>query len=153
MLFQPLADPRFLTPLRALRQLERLLAEPERGRPTPLALALYRRGDDVLLRAALPGVEAQDLSIEVKHDTLTLSGRFASEPEGERVLAEHVERPRGEFRRSLQLPYEIDESRVQARLERGVLEIELPRRLKHPPVKIQVLTEGHQAERKSEQPS
>jgi HSP20 family molecular chaperone IbpA len=146
MRFQALADPRFLTPLRALRQLERLLGEPDQGRPTPLSFALYTRGDDVLLCTALPGVEAKDISLEVKDDLLTVSGRFASEPESESALAEHVERPRGNFRRSLRLPFEIDEARVQARLERGVLEIELPRRVKNPPVKIQVRSEAPESQ-------
>ena len=141
MLFQTQADPRFLAPFGALRQLERLLAEPEMGAARP-AFSLYSRGDDLLLRTALPGVDAKDVSIEVVDATLTLSGRWPSEPEAERVVAEHVERPRGEFRRSLTLPYEIDASRVQARLERGVLEVELPRLQKSPPIQIQVRGEG-----------
>lgn len=138
MLFQTQADPRFLAPFRALRQLERLLAEPEQVQALPLGFALYTRGDDVLLRTALPGVEAKDLTLQVEDDTLTLAGRWAGEPEGEAALAEHVERPRGEFRRSLSLPFEVDAARVQARLDRGVLEIELPRLQKTPPIQIQV---------------
>lgn len=138
MLFQPRADTGFLSPFRALRQLERLLAEPELGRARPFGFALFTRGDDVLLRTALPGVEAKDLALQVEGDTLTLSGRWPSEPEVEAALAEHVERPRGEFRRSLRLPYEVDAARVQARLERGVLEIELPRLQKASPIQIQV---------------
>ncbi len=142
MLFATQADPRFLSSFRALRELGRLIAEPEPVRGTLGGFALYTRDDAVLLRTALPGVEAKDLTIEVKDDTLTLAGHWPSEPEGETALAEHVERPRGEFRRSLRLPFEIDASRVQARLERGVLEIELARQPEPAPVKIQVVTAG-----------
>ncbi len=142
MLFPTLATPPFFAPLQTLRQLERLLTEPDPdlvGSPT---FALHTRDDGVLLRAALPGIEAQDLTLEIEKDTLTLSGRWPAEPEAERPLAQHVERPRGEFERSLRLPFEIDAARVQARLQNGVLEIELPRHVQAPPVKIQVLTEG-----------
>ncbi|NOT31514.1 MAG: Hsp20/alpha crystallin family protein [Planctomycetes bacterium] len=141
MHFQPLG-PRFFASFRTLREFEQLRAEPDLGRVTPMPFALYTREGDVLLRTMLPGFEAKDLDLEVKDDTLTLSGRYRSEPEGETALGEHVERPRGEFRRSLRAPFEIDEARVQARLARGVLEIELPRLLKNPPVKIQVQSEG-----------
>jgi len=141
MLFPTLGDPRFFTPFQALRQLERFLAEPEPS-AAPLRFALYTRGDDLLLQTALPGVEAKDLSLEIKDDTLTLKARWPSEPQGDDVVAQHVERPRGEFVRSLHLPFEIDAARVQARLENGVLEIELPRLPKAAPVKIQLTPEA-----------
>ena len=46
------------------------------------------------------------------------------------------------FTRTLRLPFEVDAARVEAKLERGVLEVVLPRLVKNPPVKIQVLSEG-----------
>lgn len=141
MIFQP-HGPRFFASFRTLREFEQLLAEPHSRPATSMPFALYTREGDVLLRTVLPGVEAKDLDLEVKDDTLTLAGRWPSEPESEGASSEHVERPRGEFRRSLRAPFEIDEARVQARLERGVLEIELPRLMKNPPVKIQVQDEG-----------
>jgi HSP20 family protein len=139
MLFPTLADPRFLAPFHALRQLERLLADPA---PTgaPTSFALYRRGDDVLARTVLPGVEAKDLTLEVDGDTLILAGRWPAEPDAEGVLAQHVERPRGEFVRRLRVPFEIDASRVKAELRNGVLDVELPRVAVEPPKKIQVKT-------------
>jgi HSP20 family protein len=149
MLFQALADPRFFAPFRTLRQLERLLVESdlafESDHRTFLPVALYARGNDSLLRAVLPGVEPKDVAIEVEDDTVTLSGRWPSVPEAEQALAQHIERPRGEFRRSLRLAYEIDAARVQARMQHGVLEVELPRLEKEPPRKIQVTTEGPKA--------
>lgn len=142
MLFPTLAHPRYFTPFRTLFQLEPLFSEPDPALAAAPQFALYTRDDAVLLRAALPGVEAKGLTLEVEQDTLTLRGRWPSEPEGERLLAQHVERPHGEFERSLRLPFEIDAARVQARLLNGVLEIELPRHAQAAPVKIQVLTEG-----------
>jgi HSP20 family protein len=146
MLFLPLAERRLFSPFLALQdiqaELERLLAVPELGGSSAKAFELYTRDDGVLLRTPLPGVDPKDLALEVDGDALTLSGRFEDEPEAAKAPAQHVERPRGEFTRTLRLPFEIDAARVQAKLERGVLEVTLPRLVKNPPVKIQVLPEG-----------
>ena len=145
MPFDPFPNPAFLGPFHALRSLQaefaRLMTEPGSGRSTPLAFALYRREHGLLLRTPLPSVEPKDLSIEVDGNVLTLAGQFTAEPEESEARARHVERPRGCFSRTLHLPFEIDATRVQARLEHGVLEVELPRLQKTPPVKIQVVTE------------
>ena len=146
MLFQPRLERRFVSPFRALQEIqaefERMLAAPDAAGSRPMAFALYTRDDGLLLRAPLPGVESKDLTLEVDGDVLTLAGRFEDEPETAKAGARHVERPRGSFKQTLHLPFEIDPARVQAKLERGVLEIVLPRLVKNPPVKIQVLPEG-----------
>jgi HSP20 family protein len=95
----------------------------------------------LLLRTPLPSVEAKDISIEVDGNVLTLAGQFAPEPDEAAARARHVERPRGCFSRTLHLPFEIDAARVKARLEHGVLEVEMPRLQKTPPVKVEVLPE------------
>jgi HSP20 family protein len=146
MLFRPLGDRRSHSAFQALQDIqtefERWLAAPELGRTSTLAFALYTRDDGLLLRTPLPGIEPADLTLEVDANALTLAGRFPEEPEMVRSRAQHLERPRGSFTRTLRLPFEIDAARVQAKLERGVLEVVIPRLVKNPPVKIQVLPEG-----------
>lgn len=146
MRFDPLLRAGFLPPLEALRRLQaprgNRFDEPVSARSLPLAFALYRRDDALLLRTPLPGVEPSDLTLEVEGDVLTLSGRFAEEPEAGSALAQHVERPRGAFRRTLHLPFEVDAAGVEARLERGLLEVRLPRLQKTPPVTIPVVPEA-----------
>ena len=142
MLFDPLSARRPFSTLDALRGLqaefERMLVESGAGRSTPMAFALYTRDDALLLRTPLPGVDSADIALEIDDDTVTLSGRFKDEPEAGTAHARHLERPRGAFTRTLHLPFEVDAARVQAKLERGVLEVELPRLTKTPPKKIQV---------------
>jgi len=144
MLFDPRPSPRPFSALDALRGLqtefERLLTEDGPGRSTPMAFALYRRDDALLLRTPLPGVDAKDIALQIDGNVVTLSGQFQEVPEASAARARHVERPRGSFSRTLHLPFEVDAARVQAKLERGVLEIELPRLEKTPPVKIPVLS-------------
>lgn len=145
MPFDPFPNQAFLGPIQALKSLQaefaRLIGEPGAGRSTPLAFALYQREGSLLLCTPLPSVEAKDISIEVDGNVLTLAGQFTAEPDEASASARHVERPRGCFTRTLHLPFEIDAARVQARLENGVLEVEMPRVQKTPPVKIQVLPE------------
>jgi HSP20 family protein len=82
------------------------------------------------MSAEIPGVPRDSLSLRVEGQTLTL--------EGDRPLdrlektAEHlrVERFYGPFSRSLQLPAAIDEDKVKARFQLGVLEVYLPKSLK-----------------------
>jgi HSP20 family protein len=107
-----------------------------------MACALYARDNALLLRTPLPGVEAQNISLAVDGNAVTLEGEWPNTPEAEQATAQHLERPRGKFSRTLRLPFEIDAGRVQARMQNGVLEVEIPRLEKTPPVKIQVLSEG-----------
>jgi HSP20 family protein len=146
MLYEPRLETRFLSPLLALQSIQaefqRLLGEPSSERSPALAFALFTRDDGVLLRTALPGIDPANLTLEIDGSALTLAGRFEDEPENDKAGARHIERPRGSFTRTLHLPIEVDAKRVEAKLERGVLEVVLPCVVKDPPVKIQVLPEG-----------
>jgi HSP20 family protein len=145
MYFDPFTKTSFPTALEALRSIQaefdRRLGREGASRSSPMAFAVFSREGRVLLRTPLPGVEAQDVSIEVHLNRLTISGRFAEEPERETALAAHLERPRGSFKRTLHLPFDIDASRVKARLERGVLEVEAAPRADTLPIRIQVQAE------------
>jgi len=149
MLFESLAPTGFLTPLQTLRalhgEMERLFGAPGREAAGADTFALYTRENEMLLRAALPGVRASDLELEIHDDVLTLKGRILEEPELERAAARHLERPRGTFSRALRLPFEVDAERVEAHLERGVLEVRLPRAARATPRRIQIqpATETH----------
>lgn len=121
--------------------LQQTLGGSSAGNSSPMAFALYRREDGFVLRTPLPGLAAEAITLEVDGNALTLAGVWPEvAPEGTR--AGHVERPRGPFRRTLRVPFEIDAERVTARVERGVLEVLLPRRGRTSPRRITVLTEG-----------
>ncbi len=124
--------------------LERLQAEFERGGlhslPTSAAptLEVWSEGDDLRLRALIPGVAPDDIEISVQGDVLTLGGgvRDAEPRAGDRWLRR--ERANGSFTRTLQLPFAIDADGVKARLANGVLELELPRSAAEKPRRIPV---------------
>jgi len=147
MTWQALMNPHLFTPFGALRTVQAALdalREDERTAPVRtfmVPLALYTREDGCLLRAVVPGVSAEDLSIRIEGDTLTLEGTWPELPEAEAEAGpRHLERPRGRFLRSLRLPHEVETEAVEARLERGILEIRIPRAKSSLPVKIPVRT-------------
>jgi HSP20 family protein len=99
---------------------------------------LWVGGESVVVTAELPGVTGDDVDINLQDDMLTLQGR--RQPKlGEGDVAWHRrERAYGKFSRTVQLPFRVDPDKVQARLNNGVLEIELHRPPADQPKKITV---------------
>jgi HSP20 family protein len=87
--------------------------------------------------AELPGVDKDELEVQVHQDTLTLRG--GRPPATDRPQAYHRrERRSGAFTRTLQLPYRIDPERIEAQLENGMLRLSLPRPSEDKPRRIAV---------------
>jgi HSP20 family protein len=81
------------------------------------------KDSDVVIRVELPGVKQEDVDISLHDNVLTISGERRSEEEEERGGYHIRERRYGSFRRSVALPEGIDESKISARYEDGVLEV------------------------------
>jgi HSP20 family protein len=85
----------------------------------------------------LPGVKREGVDISVEEDTLTIVGaRSVEVPEGWRPLRREM--PMGDYRLSLHLNVAIDEAKIGARVEDGILELTLPKAEAVKPRKIQV---------------
>ena len=87
------------------------------------AVDVLQRDGDLVVRAELPGVRPQDVEITVQDRVLTISGERREEHEEQRSGYYLRERKRGSFSRSMTLPEGVDEDRVRARYENGVLEV------------------------------
>ena len=87
------------------------------------AIDVVQRDEDLVIRAELPGARPEDGDITVQDEVLTISGRLEEEREEERQGYLVRERRYGTFRRSLQLPQDVDEDQINARSENGVLEV------------------------------
>jgi len=98
------------------------------------AVDVLERDGDLVVRAELPGVRPQDVEITVQDRVLTISGERREEHEEQRGGYYLRERKRGSFSRSMTLPEGVDEDRVRARYENGVLEVTIEglRRLGNP---------------------
>lgn len=75
----------------------------------------------------LPGMDEKDVDITLSGRMLTIRGEKKAEKEEERQDYYRRERTFGSFRRTLELPGDVDESKIEASFRKGVLKIELPR--------------------------
>jgi HSP20 family protein len=87
------------------------------------AIDVVTKDGDLVVRAELPGVKQEDVDITLQNNVLTLSGERKAEQEEERGGYYVRERRYGSFSRSLTLPEGVDESKIHARYENGVLEV------------------------------
>ena len=93
--------------------------------------------DDYIVRAYVPGVNAEDLQIEIEDDVVTLEGEFAtSADEAERELLSEL--PSGHFHRRLRLGAELDPSQAKAEVKEGVLTLRVAKAERAKTKKIQV---------------
>jgi HSP20 family protein len=113
---------------------ERLALPGERGwlRPyEPYTLEPFadvRETDkEVIVTVDLPGVDKKDINIEVQGDVLEISAEKKVEAEEERKGYIKRERAYSRFYKSVRLPTEVDETKAEATLNNGVLEIRLPK--------------------------
>ena len=83
--------------------------------------------DAYLLRVELPGIDPNDVSIDLDDDVLTVRGERQRDSSETRGGYEYSESSYGSFVRSLQLPRGIDASHVDASMNQGVLEITVPK--------------------------
>lgn len=107
------------------------------------ALDVLHEDGDVLVRAELPGVRPGDVDITLSRGVLTISGQRKAEAEQQGQGYYVRERRYGSFRRSLVLPEGIDESKIDARYDNGVLEVRISGAAAvQEPKKIQIQASG-----------
>lgn len=97
----------------------------ERGTWAP-QIETFRRGDQLVVRADLPGMKKENLNVEVEDDTLLISGERQDEFKEERDDFYRSERSYGRFFRALPLPEGIDPNSAKAEFKDGVLEVSMP---------------------------
>jgi HSP20 family protein len=91
------------------------------------AVDIHETDDGYVIKAELPGVSKDDVSIDIHQNTLTLRGQRKHEAEVKQDKYHRVERAYGTFQRSFTLPAMIDQEKVQATYKDGVLELHLPK--------------------------
>ena len=97
------------------------------------AIDMYQTDDEVVVKAALPGVKADEVQINITGEVLTLKGETkheeekTSSPQG-KEKAWHIHEQRyGSFERSIVLPTEVVADKAKAEFENGILTITLPK--------------------------
>ena len=83
--------------------------------------------DNYYIRAELPGINSDDLDIQVTAKGISISGERKIPVEGNNVTYHRRERDAGKFSRSINLPEDIDTGNVDASLKSGVLTVTIPK--------------------------
>jgi len=104
---------------------------------------LVEAEDHFVLKADLPGLTEQDVSIEVQDGTLTISGERGAEHESRGRGWYRIERSFGSFSRSLTLPDGVDADAITARFENGVLEVSIPKPEERKPRRVEIKAGAH----------
>ena len=87
------------------------------------ALDVLQEDGDIVVRAELPGVKQEDVDITLQNGVLSISGERRAEEQKEGSGYYVRERRYGSFQRSMTLPEGVDESKIRARFQDGVLEV------------------------------
>jgi len=77
-----------------------------------------------LIKIIVPGLEPDDVEIEIVEKTLIISGEFKTADEDVKFLRKEL--PTGKFRRVIRLPKMLDMEKSEAKLENGILSLQVP---------------------------
>ncbi len=88
---------------------------------------IYEEGDDVVVKAELPGMKKDDIEVTITDDTITISGEKKREEKVEKKNYYRYERSFGSFTRSFRIPVDVQTDKAQASFKDGVLEIKIPK--------------------------
>lgn len=81
---------------------------------------------EIVVEAELPGIDEKDVSLALQDGILTIRGERKHERDEEKENYRMMERRYGSFQRSVQLPDAVDEDKVEATFNNGVLKVSLP---------------------------
>jgi len=92
-----------------------------------LALDMYETGNEVVVKAALPGLSAEEVEIEERQGVLFIKAESQGESEREEGGWHIRERHAGAWQRAVRLPAAVKGAQAQAELVDGVLTVRLPK--------------------------
>jgi len=100
---------------------------------------IYENENEVVLAAEIPGVDEKDVEIKVEDNNLILKGERKFEKEAKEENYHRIERSYGSFFRSFALPAYIEQDKIEAEHENGVLRVRMPKKPELKPRKVKIL--------------
>jgi len=102
------------------------------------AVDLTETADDIVVKAAVPGMKPEDVRVTLSGDVLNISGEYTTEFEKKETTYHLRERQYGKFSRSITLPTPVASEQVKAEFENGVVTLTLPKAEEARPKTIQI---------------
>ena len=98
---------------------------------------VYEKEDSIIVKALVPGMTAEDISLEIADNNLVIRAAAKNEEISGRYLRR--ERASGSFKKTVKLPYQLDRDKMTAKLNDGILTVELSKSEAAKPKKIEIL--------------
>jgi len=125
--------------LQLQREMNRLFSNVGQKSPHEYpAVNIWEKDQTAVVTAELPGIDPEKIDISVSGDSLTITGTALQENFSQGKTYVRQERGIGNFSRTIQLPFQVDAQAVEARYEKGILTISLPRVKEDLPKKIKI---------------
>ena len=99
---------------------------------------IYETDEAIILKAELPGIKKEDVSVEIKDNVLTLRGERVEDKEVKEESYFRKERCFGTFSRAFNLQHRVQPDKIKARFKDGILEVEIPKPEEEKPKQITV---------------
>jgi len=106
-----------------------------------LSCDVWEDDDNIIIKSTLAGVKPEDLEISISNDLLTIRGTRHNEEEVKSESYFSRECYWGSFSRSIVLPREVYQKKIDATLKNGVLTIKLPKKYRTSAIKVRPLDE------------
>jgi HSP20 family protein len=99
---------------------------------------IYETEENIIIKAELPDVDQKDIEVRIEDNTLLLKGERKHVSEVKKENYHRIERYFGSFQRSFSLPGNVQQEKVSATSDKGVLTITLPKKEESKPKQIKV---------------
>jgi HSP20 family protein len=102
------------------------------------AVDIHETEAEIVVKAEVPGVERDDIQLNLENNVLTLKGERKFEKDTKEENYHRIERSYGSFSRAFSIPATVDEGEINADYKEGVLTIRLPKTQKAKPKQISI---------------
>lgn len=125
---------------RSLESMRRLIRPEEETAAAVWApsIDIKEEADRYVVQADLPGVKPEDIEVTLQNGVLTIKGERQTEAKEEKENYRRIERFYGSFFRRFTLPETVEEEKIEANYDKGVLTISIPKKPEVQPKKISV---------------
>ncbi|MBU0678755.1 MAG: Hsp20/alpha crystallin family protein [Verrucomicrobia bacterium] len=120
------------------REINRVFGGYGRGVADFPALNVWGNDERVVVTAEIPGVDPKDIELNVVKNELSIQGERKADALAEDVVCQRNERGIGRFIRTVRLPFDVENDKVSAKYDKGVLTVTLPRSESTKPKKISI---------------